>query len=83
LFGEKWPCPRGAEGASAVCEATAFLVEDGYERKVMENVVALHFDADEVLLSDLLGEQKVLRAQVKAIDFVRQRVLLERSPRTG
>ncbi len=64
-----------------MCEATVFLAEGGRESKVMENVVALHLDGGEVLLNDLLGEQKVMRAQVRAIDFVRQRVVLERLPR--
>ncbi|MHB1134724.1 MAG: CooT family nickel-binding protein [Chloroflexota bacterium] len=60
-----------------MCEATVYLSAGGEERRLMENVVALRPDGGEVLLADLLGEQKVVKAHVKEIDFVRLRVVLE------
>ncbi len=63
-----------------MCEAAAFLMSGGAERKIMENVISVHKEEDHVLLADLLGEQKVLRARVTDIDFLHHRVLLEELP---
>lgn len=61
----------------AVCEASVFLLVDGKENKIMENVTQIHPEADCLLLSDLLGRQRVVRARVKSVDFVQHRVILE------
>ncbi|MHB1417022.1 MAG: CooT family nickel-binding protein [Chloroflexota bacterium] len=63
-----------------MCEATVFLAEEGAETKVMENVISMRPEDDQVLLADLLGEQKVVRARVKAVDFLRHRIVLEKLP---
>jgi len=66
-----------------MCEATAFLVGGGHERKIMENVVTVHPEEGQVLLADLLGEQKVVRARVRDVDLVRLRITLEELPAEG
>jgi predicted RNA-binding protein len=63
-----------------MCEATAVLTSEGRERTVMENVIVVHPEEGHVLLANLLGEQKVLRAKVKNVDFLHHRILLEELP---
>lgn len=61
-----------------MCEATVFLFEEGQERKIMDNVVAMRRDEEgRVLLASLLGEQRLLQARVREVDFLRQRIVLE------
>ena len=61
-----------------MCEATVIISADGREHQIMENVVALRQDEDgRLLLADLLGEQKLVRARVRDVDFLRHRIVLE------
>lgn len=60
-----------------MCEVAAFLAVDGGERKIMESVVLLEPEGDLLLLRSLLGEQKLLRARLKSVDFLRNRIVLE------
>lgn len=63
-----------------MCEATAYLVVGEQEKKIMQNVVLLEPEGDHLLLVDLLGEQKLVRARVKKADFLRHRIVLEETP---
>lgn len=63
-----------------MCEATAFLVVGDQEKKIMQDVVLLEPEGDHLLLVDLLGEQKLVRARVKKADFLRHRIILEETP---
>lgn len=60
-----------------MCEVAAFLAVDSGERKIMENVVLLEPEGDLLLLRSLLGEQKLLRARLKSVDFLGNRIVLE------
>ncbi len=60
-----------------MCEAVVFLAREGREKKIMENVVAMRPEGDHILLADLLGEQRIVRAQVRDVDFLRHRIVLE------
>ncbi|MCL5075535.1 MAG: CooT family nickel-binding protein [Chloroflexi bacterium] len=60
-----------------MCEATAFVATDGREKKIMENVILLQPEDDRLLLADLLGEQKLVQARVRSIDFLKHRIVLE------
>lgn len=69
---------QGRLEENAVCEATVILSAEGHERKIMENVVAIRQDDDgNLLLADLLGEQRLVRARVRDVDFLRHRIVLE------
>ena len=63
-----------------MCEATVFLASGGRERKIMENVVAMRPEGDCIFLADLLGEQRLVRAQIKDVDLLHHRVVLEEVP---
>jgi len=60
-----------------MCESTVYLLKDGKEEVVLENVDILENSEDEVKLVDLFGEEKTIRARVKSLSLVDHKILLE------
>ena len=60
-----------------MCEAHAFLVKDGIEQKVMENVDQLEVEGDEIKLVSIFGEQKNIKAKIKSYNVSDSRIILE------
>ena len=61
-----------------MCEAVVYLRSDGVDEEVMQEVMFLEAQSDRVLISDLLGNRKELRARVKSVDFGHHKVLVEK-----
>ena len=62
-----------------MCEASAYLVQDGKEELILENVDELHKEGDKIKMINLFGDQKVLEAQIKMISFVNNKIVLEKA----
>jgi predicted RNA-binding protein len=61
-----------------MCESNAYIVDsDGREQLLMENVDYLRPKGDELLLRNLFGEEKIVRANIKEMDLTAQRIMLE------
>ena len=60
-----------------MCEAHAFLIKDGTEEKLMENVDQLEVDGDEIKMTSIFGEQKNIKAKIKSYNGSDSRILLE------
>ena len=60
-----------------MCEAHAFLIKDGIEEKLMENVDQLEVDGDEIKMTSIFGEQKNIKAKIKSYNGSDSRILLE------
>jgi len=60
-----------------MCEATVYLLREGREEEVMRDVVLVQPEGDLFLLANLLGEQKLVRGNIKKIDFLKHTLLLE------
>ena len=60
-----------------MCEANIFLVKDGVEEEIMKEVLELDNTGDEIVLADLLGNEKKVKARIKRIDFGQHKVFLE------
>lgn len=60
-----------------MCEAHAFLIKDGIEQKLMENVDQLEVDGDEIKMISIFGEQKNIKAKIKSYNSADSRILLE------
>lgn len=60
-----------------MCEAHAFLIKDGLEQKLMENVDQMEIDGDDVRMVSIFGEQKNVRARLKSYNGSDSRILLE------
>ena len=60
-----------------MCEAHAFIIKDGKEKKVLENVDLVELEGDEVRLINIFGEQKILKAKLKLYNNSEGKILFE------
>ena len=60
-----------------MCEATVYLLREGREEEVMRDVVLVEPEGDLFLLANLLGEQKLVRGNIKRIDFLKHTLVFE------
>lgn len=60
-----------------MCEANAYLVKDGEEKIIMENVDILRPEEDGIYLQDIFGGQRTIKARIKEMNLVEHRILLE------
>jgi predicted RNA-binding protein len=63
-----------------MCEATVYLCEGEQERELMQDVVLVKPEGEVYLLASLLGEQKLVRARIDKIDFIKHTVHLTKVP---
>ena len=61
-----------------MCEASAYLIQDGNEELILENVDELHREGDVIKMVNLFGDQKVLEARIRMISFVENKIVLEK-----
>jgi predicted RNA-binding protein len=59
-----------------MCEANAYMVVDGEERLIMENVDVLKPDNERIYLQNIYGEQRWIEARIKEMSLVNHRILL-------
>ena len=62
-----------------MCEANAYLLEDGREKLVMQAVDTVEPEGDGLLLVNIFGEQKVLRARIVSLELVDHKIFLEKT----
>lgn len=60
-----------------MCEANAFVLIDGEEKKLLENVDLVNMDGDEVKLVSIFGEQKTLKARLKQYNNTEGKIVFE------
>ena len=60
-----------------MCEASVYLQKDGAEELVLESVDVLEEQGDEVVMVNIFGEEKRLKARIKRLALVNHRILLE------
>ena len=59
-----------------MCESNVFIVKDGREEKVLEDVEILKPEGEFFLLANIHGEQKRVKARLLSVDFTAHKVLL-------
>jgi predicted RNA-binding protein len=60
-----------------MCESHAYLIEGGEEKLIMEDVINIKEEGGKVTLSNIIGEESVLEAEVASISLLDHRVLLK------
>ncbi|HHV34907.1 MAG TPA: CooT family nickel-binding protein [Syntrophomonadaceae bacterium] len=60
-----------------MCEANAYLLKDGQEEMVFENVDRLQFQEGGLLLEDIFGRRLILNARIKELALVDHKIILE------
>ena len=63
-----------------MCEASAYLLEKGESRLIMESVdtVRPEADGDGIRLVNIFGEQKFLKARIHSLSLVDHKIFLEK-----
>jgi predicted RNA-binding protein len=60
-----------------MCEANAFVLIDGKEEKLLENVDLVSLEGDNVKLVSIFGEQKTLKARLKQYNNTEGKIVFE------
>ncbi|WP_422446118.1 CooT family nickel-binding protein [Thermoanaerobacterium sp. DL9XJH110] len=60
-----------------MCESKVYLLEDGKETEIMDNVIYIEPQNDRVFMYDLLGEQKIVDAVIKEVKLLEHKIILE------
>lgn len=62
-----------------MCEANAYLVDElGNESLFLESVDKLTHEEDKLILENIFGERKIVRAKVKELALVEHKIILEK-----
>ena len=60
-----------------MCETNVFMEKDGKQEILMKDVISITPKGDELLLVDLFGEQKQIKADFKELKLLDHMVILE------
>ena len=60
-----------------MCEATAYLIRDGKEEKLLESVDIVEPDNGKLRIVNIFGEQKLVDAKIKKLNLVEHKIVLE------
>jgi predicted RNA-binding protein len=63
-----------------MCEAAAYLLKDGQEVLLLSEVDTIEPDGDSLLLVNIFGEQKTVRATIHSLNLVNHKVILVEKP---
>lgn len=61
-----------------MCELTVYLVDDSGEEMVMEDVATIKPEGDALVLTDLLGQQKVVEASFHELKLLEHKAYLKK-----
>ncbi|MBI4777020.1 MAG: CooT family nickel-binding protein [Deltaproteobacteria bacterium] len=60
-----------------MCEATAYLIRNGKEEKLLESVDIVEPDNGKLRIVNIFGEQKLVDAKIKKLNLVEHKIVLE------
>ena len=60
-----------------MCEAHAFVLKNGNEELILENVDQVNLFGDEVKLVSIFGEQKTLKAKLRLYNNTERKIVFE------
>ena len=60
-----------------MCEAHAFVLKNGNEEMILENVDLVNLEGDEVKLVSIFGEQKTLKAKLRLYNNTEGKIVFE------
>ncbi|MEA1901203.1 MAG: CooT family nickel-binding protein [Thermodesulfobacteriota bacterium] len=60
-----------------MCEANAYLIEENDEKLVMEAVDTIEPEGDGLVLNNIFGEQKLLKACIHSLSLVEHKIYLK------
>lgn len=60
-----------------MCESKVYILENGQEKKLMDNVIHIEPQNGKLFMYDLLGEQKIIDAAIKEVRLLEHKIILE------
>ncbi len=60
-----------------MCEANAYMLRQGKEELVLEDISVLRPEQDGLYLQNIFGEQKRVKARIKELNLIDHRIILE------
>lgn len=60
-----------------MCEANAYLLKEGKEELYFENVDKILPQDGELILEDIFGKKKIIKAKIKEMALVDHKIILE------
>lgn len=60
-----------------MCETNVYLLREGKEELIMENVALLRPKNGKLALRDIFGEEKTVSGKIKEIQFTGHKILIE------
>jgi predicted RNA-binding protein len=60
-----------------MCEANAYLLKEGKEELILEDLMILRPEQEGLYLQNIFGEQKRIKARIRELNLVEHRVILE------
>ncbi len=60
-----------------MCEANAYLVKEGKEELILEDISVLRAEEGGLYLQNIFGEQKRVKARIKEMNLIDHRIVLE------
>lgn len=62
-----------------MCEAHAFIIESGVEKRILTDVDVVEFEGDSVVLKNIFGEQQILtNVKFKTYNSQERKILFEK-----
>ena len=62
-----------------MCEANAYMInQDGEEELFLESVDKLTPEGDKLVLENIFGQKKIIKARIKELALVDHRIVLEK-----
>ena len=59
-----------------MCEAAAYMLKDGKEELLLQDVDLIEPDGEELRLVSIFGEQKTVKASIHSLNLVDHKVIL-------
>ena len=60
-----------------MCEAHAYILRNGKEVRLLENVDQVELEGNEVRMVNIFGEQKMLKARIRSYSNTDSKIVLE------
>ncbi len=60
-----------------MCEANVYLLKEGKEELLLEDISILRLEKGELHLQNLFGEQKKVKAQIREMNLIDHKIILE------
>ena len=62
-----------------MCQSNAYLERGGQEELILEDVGLIKPEGDKTLLISIFGEEELVDAEIKEIDLLHHKIVLERA----